>query len=994
MRNLVSFSFSSQPDSSPGAGEELGTTDLFDTTGSKYGVSSGLATSSASLNNDWLETDATYDFRSGAVEMVYRRDGTSSWYAIVETKRATGFTSLKLTAFNETTNGFMRLTMQGVTQSDSAGFGSNHPDTVNGWIIRLVQTVDYAAGTVTATGYIFSVTQQAGVGDTRLPADALYATGTLTGTLANYPVQKYRAGFCFQAGSGTYKIVPVSLKVETLDEINVGPLTLTATKNSIAVAGYATGGYPGDTITKSIYLSTVYPSIGSPGTLVGDDFGTIENLTPNTDYYFMLHAVNVGNGADNGVWSNVFYARTFGANLTQSGADKIVLGAIGDSTFEACACGYSRKFNFNATTDVSTANDTITITAHGFVTGDPILLGGTMPTGLSVGGLYYAIYVNANTIKLASTRVNAYLGTGVDLTATATGIGVILGALLVPQMAGILLSAMVGGTPDAITVVNRAKSGASAGASGTCWRPADGSGLLTGAVADFISAGVTHIIFNLGLNDLANKTTPANFAAYIDEIFTYILAQMPTVKILVVGMNWPNGYGGSIGGLTGITHLEYSKKYDEALAAMVDGVSVFMCDFSSYNITRARGADGVNMAARSTAFSFDSTAAVNTTTDTITLPAHGRSKGWGPVRVGGAIPTGLVADKDYWLIVPSSGSIKLADSYNNALAYNAVDITAAAVGTCYIYELSFDPHPLPFANSARASGIAFEIAKTLYGMADPDTVLATATNFNVAGTVVLPTVSTVLDGTNYGANSELTGTLQSPGDAAAGQLATDTAAVEAVKDFIPTTITLLGVVGTWGEEESLVDEITSAISEGSFNGSNQVTVSTVDSGNSAISSVLFTVENVGTGRTNESGELVIGLADGTWTVSAAPVSGIVFESVTITVPGDTEAVLVGQSVSITPSPVGQVTMWTISRDSHGDILSGINIQHRLIAVTVDGTYEGSWVDSEVAGDDGIIEIVVPASSTCQFRKKSGGELIEMTAPATGTKEIDPIIWKI
>lgn len=69
---------------------------------------------------------------------------------------------------------------------------------------------------------------------------------------------------------------------------------------------------------------------------------------------------------------------------------------------------------------VNVANDTITLTAHGFVTGLKIALSGTnLPTGLSATN-YWAIVVDANTIKVAVSLAAAVAGTAVDITAQGT----------------------------------------------------------------------------------------------------------------------------------------------------------------------------------------------------------------------------------------------------------------------------------------------------------------------------------------------------------------------------------------------------------------------------------------------------------------------------------------------------------------------------------------------------------------------------------------------
>lgn len=69
--------------------------------------------------------------------------------------------------------------------------------------------------------------------------------------------------------------------------------------------------------------------------------------------------------------------------------------------------------------------------------------------------------------------------------------------------------------------------------------------------------------------------------------------------------------------------------------------------------------------------------------DTIAETAHGMATGDGPFRVsnsGGALPTGLTVDTDYWIIAATADTYKLASSKANALALTPVDITAAAGG--------------------------------------------------------------------------------------------------------------------------------------------------------------------------------------------------------------------------------------------------------------------------------------------------------------------------
>jgi hypothetical protein len=76
-------------------------------------------------------------------------------------------------------------------------------------------------------------------------------------------------------------------------------------------------------------------------------------------------------------------------------------------------------FDGSSSAGVSTSNYSITKIRHKFVSGDAVVYnngGGTSVTGLTSGNTYYVIYVDANTLKLASSYVNALAGTQVNLT--------------------------------------------------------------------------------------------------------------------------------------------------------------------------------------------------------------------------------------------------------------------------------------------------------------------------------------------------------------------------------------------------------------------------------------------------------------------------------------------------------------------------------------------------------------------------------------------------
>lgn len=102
-----------------------------------------------------------------------------------------------------------------------------------------------------------------------------------------------------------------------------------------------------------------------------------------------------------------------------------------DTTFDPQDGGPVQKFwlgaSFNfATTDVNTTNNTITKTAHGMLSGyGPFQFetSGGLPAGLSLLTNYWAVRIDDDTFKVATSRANAIAGTPsvVDITTQGTG---------------------------------------------------------------------------------------------------------------------------------------------------------------------------------------------------------------------------------------------------------------------------------------------------------------------------------------------------------------------------------------------------------------------------------------------------------------------------------------------------------------------------------------------------------------------------------------------
>lgn len=72
---------------------------------------------------------------------------------------------------------------------------------------------------------------------------------------------------------------------------------------------------------------------------------------------------------------------------------------------------------------VTAAADTVTVAAHGFLTGTKVTLTTTttLPAGLALATAYYLIVVDANTLKFATSQANALAGTAIDITDAGTG---------------------------------------------------------------------------------------------------------------------------------------------------------------------------------------------------------------------------------------------------------------------------------------------------------------------------------------------------------------------------------------------------------------------------------------------------------------------------------------------------------------------------------------------------------------------------------------------
>ena len=95
------------------------------------------------------------------------------------------------------------------------------------------------------------------------------------------------------------------------------------------------------------------------------------------------------------------------------------LGVVRDFVFSGYLTEYEAKKDFNSNAISSNA---ITISSHGYLTGDTVVYdknGNTALTNLVDKATYYVVKIDANTIKLATTNLNAVTTVVIVLTATA-----------------------------------------------------------------------------------------------------------------------------------------------------------------------------------------------------------------------------------------------------------------------------------------------------------------------------------------------------------------------------------------------------------------------------------------------------------------------------------------------------------------------------------------------------------------------------------------------
>jgi hypothetical protein len=175
-------------------------------------------------------------------------------------------------------------------------------------------------------------------------------------------------------------------------------------------------------------------SYGITAATADSDLDVIEQITSdmNTNQAAPRGRIGLVNSAvaqalalDNRIASKDYYGQ-----LTGPGGLRMFTGVGGfEAIYEYPGLMANNRAAGTFTADAGA--DVLTKVAHGYSTGDRVQVsnaGGGLPAGLVAATSYYAIRLNADTFKLASSATNASNGTAIDITTAGTGLQSVVGA--------------------------------------------------------------------------------------------------------------------------------------------------------------------------------------------------------------------------------------------------------------------------------------------------------------------------------------------------------------------------------------------------------------------------------------------------------------------------------------------------------------------------------------------------------------------------------------
>lgn len=299
----------------------------------------------------------------------------------------------------------------------------------------------------------------------------------------------------------------------------------------------------------------------------------------------------------------------------------------------------------------------VTKNNHGFETGDQVWFTttGALPTGISINTVYYVIYVNANTFRLATSLANAQAGTAINTSGTQSGTHTLYGD---SQWETITPSVDSNGniTFDDYVDGDLGVSGFSSNRSFDIEvRLFD---RLTNAIIEkTLSVGIPimHITKEgISIKETYNYTEGGDFQIYGKDIRKFQVPIGGSVIWNARAINIPSNFMAEDG--TAISRTDYSELYD----LLVPSLGTFTVTIASPGV--------------------------------ITLNSHGLQTGDSFfVTSTGSTPTNLSQNTLYFAIRVDANTFRFASSFANAQAGTAINTSGSQSGT---HTLRYCPYGL------------------------------------------------------------------------------------------------------------------------------------------------------------------------------------------------------------------------------------------------------------------------------------------------------------
>ena len=248
---------------------------------------------------------------------------------------------------------------------------------------------------------------------------SIASTGVVTGTSTAFTTQA-KVGNTLKANGTEYEIV--SITSDTVAKVIMGKNNGNGTVTT----------QTGQSYTLSEKPAFVAHESSQQGSFGGSGDSSFVYGVDTTEAAVSGEVVNLQIGsAGTGYVENpgLSFAAAPSGGTTATGTATVTGGVVTAVAITGAGAGYTTVPAITIappvmtvpTASVTTAADTITYTGHGQTTGAALTYrngGGTTLAGLTNNTTYYAIVVDANTFKLATSAALAIAGTAVDLTGT------------------------------------------------------------------------------------------------------------------------------------------------------------------------------------------------------------------------------------------------------------------------------------------------------------------------------------------------------------------------------------------------------------------------------------------------------------------------------------------------------------------------------------------------------------------------------------------------